>query len=99
MTLDESADPAALMEALTGLPGIGPWTAGYVGMRVARDPDAFPDADWVVLKVLEMTGAAARKRAAAWQPWRAYAVMALWRIEGERRESAAAKRLSAEKSA
>jgi AraC family transcriptional regulator of adaptative response / DNA-3-methyladenine glycosylase II len=99
VTLDESADPAALTEALTGLPGIGPWTAGYVGMRVARDPDAFPDADWVVLKVLEMKGAAARKRAAVWQPWRAYAVMALWRIEGERRESAAAKGQRADKSA
>ena len=99
ITLDESADPAALTEALTGLPGIGPWTAGYVGMRVARDPDAFPDADWVVLKVLEMKGAAARKRAAAWQPWRSYAVMALWRIEGERRQKAAAEARKAGKSA
>lgn len=86
ITLDESADPAALTDALTALPGIGPWTAGYVGMRVARDPDAFPDADWVVLKVLQLTPAAARKRAEAWRPWRAYAVMVLWRIEGERRE-------------
>jgi len=90
VTLDESAEPATLEEALTALPGIGPWTAGYVGMRVARDPDAFPDADWVVLKVLDMTPGAARKRAAAWRPWRSYAVMALWRIEGERREKAAA---------
>ncbi len=90
ITLDESADPAALQEALTALPGIGPWTAGYIGMRIARDPDAFPDADWVVLKVLNTTPAAARKQAADWRPWRSYAVMALWRIEGERREAAAA---------
>lgn len=92
IVLDESADPERLQEALVALPGIGPWTAGYVGMRVARDPDAFPDADWVVLKVLDMTPAAARQRAAAWRPWRAYAVMALWRIEGERRERAAAEK-------
>lgn len=85
ITLDESADPGVLAEALTALPGIGPWTAGYIGMRVARDPDAFPDADWVVLKVLDLTPGAARKRATAWQPWRSYAVMTLWRIEGERR--------------
>jgi AraC family transcriptional regulator of adaptative response / DNA-3-methyladenine glycosylase II len=58
-------------------------------MRVARDPDAFPEADWVVLKVLGMTASAARKRAEAWRPWRAYAVMTLWRIQGERRENAA----------
>ncbi len=86
ITLDESADSEALAEGLTALPGIGPWTAGYVGMRVARDPDAFPDADWVVLKVLGLTPGAARKRAEVWRPWRAYAVMALWRMEGERRE-------------
>lgn len=88
IVLDESADPEALTQALTALPGIGPWTAGYICMRVARDPDAFPDADWVVLKVLDMTAARARRRAAAWQPWRAYAVMALWRMEGERRQAA-----------
>ena len=89
ITLDESAEPADLTAVLTALPGIGPWTAGYVGMRVARDPDAFPDADWVVLKVLGMTASAARKRAEAWRPWRSYAVMTLWRMEGERRENAA----------
>ena len=89
IVLDESADPEALTEALVALPGIGPWTAGYINMRVARDPDAFPDADWVVLKVLDMTAAKARKRSIAWQPWRAYAVMALWRMQGERRLAAA----------
>lgn len=86
--LDEGAEPGLLTESLRGLPGIGPWTAGYVGMRVARDPNAFPDADWVVLKVLGEKAAAARTRAEAWQPWRAYAVMVLWCIEGERRLSA-----------
>lgn len=85
LELDEGADPEAQLDLLQSLPGIGPWTAGYVGMRVARDPDAFPDADWVVLKVLEMKAGAARRRAEAWRPWRAYAVMLLWRMEGERR--------------
>jgi len=80
LLLDEGVDPAELNDALQALPGIGPWTAGYIGMRVARDPDAFPDSDWVVLKMLEMTGARARRRAEAWRPWRAYAVMVLWRL-------------------
>jgi len=89
LVLDESADAASLTEGLTRLPGIGPWTAGYIGMRVARDPDAFPDADWVVMKVLAMTAAESRRAAEAWRPWRAYAVMALWRLAGERRQAAA----------
>lgn len=92
LELDEGADPVALRARLEALPGIGPWTAGYVGMRVARDPDAFPEADWVVLKVLDARAAAARKRSEAWRPWRSYAVMVLWRIEGERRTQAAQKK-------
>jgi len=85
LVLDESADHAALSAALCELPGVGPWTAGYIGMRVARDPDAFVESDWVVLKMLDVTAAAARQRAQAWQPWRAYAVMYLWRMAQERR--------------
>jgi AraC family transcriptional regulator of adaptative response / DNA-3-methyladenine glycosylase II len=85
LPLDESASPEQLNEALQRMPGIGPWTAGYVSMRVARDPDAFPDSDWVVLKMLDATGARARRRAEAWRPWRAYAVMVLWRMAAHRR--------------
>ena len=86
--LDEGVDPDALEEALRAMPGIGPWTAGYIGMRVARNPDAFPDSDWVVLKMLQEKASAARRRAEAWRPWRAYAVMVLWRIAGCRRAQA-----------
>ncbi|MEM8766003.1 MAG: AlkA N-terminal domain-containing protein [Pseudomonadota bacterium] len=89
LELHEGADALALEAALVALPGIGPWTAGYVSMRVARNPDGFPDADWVVLKVLSMTAAKARKAAEAWRPWRAYAVMALWRQAGLARAAAA----------
>ena len=78
LVLDESAEPKELTEALCAIPGVGPWTAGYIGMRVARDPDAFPDSDWVVLKMLGATPAGARRQAEAWRPWRAYAVMTLW---------------------
>jgi AraC family transcriptional regulator of adaptative response / DNA-3-methyladenine glycosylase II len=80
LLLDESADPENLDQSLRALPGIGPWTAGYVGMRVARDPDAYVESDWVVLKMLDLTSARARRRAEAWRPWRAYAVMVLWRM-------------------
>ena len=79
LELHAGADPQQLARALCAIPGIGPWTAGYVGMRVLRDPDAFPDNDWVVRQRLADTPAAIRRRAEAWRPWRAYAVMYLWR--------------------
>ncbi len=71
-------DPAALRSALLGIRGIGPWTAEYAAMRIARDADAFPDADWGVFKALGAKGAAARAKAEPWRPWRAYATMLLW---------------------
>lgn len=78
LVLDEHQNNEALVSALVALPGIGPWTAGYVAMRVGRDPDAWADADWVLLKQLQQTAAQARKTAKAWRPWRAYALMVLW---------------------
>lgn len=88
--LHEGAAAAQLESRLCEIPGIGPWTAGYVAMRVGKDPDAYPANDWVVLKRLERSAlgprdarAAAAGRtgslADAWRPWRAYAVMYLWR--------------------
>jgi AraC family transcriptional regulator of adaptative response / DNA-3-methyladenine glycosylase II len=85
LELDECAEPEALREALCALPGVGPWTAAYVALRVARDPDAFPDSDWVVMKLLGTTAAGARRRAANWAPWRGYALMVLWYAAGQRR--------------
>ncbi len=72
-------DPPAAREILLGIDGIGPWTAEYVAMRVARDPDAFPASDWAVRKVLGVNARCALQRAEPWRPWRAYAVMYLWR--------------------
>jgi len=94
LQLDDAVSAADLQAALCDIPGIGPWTAGYVAMRVAKDPDAFPANDWVVLKVLEgVPGASAAlssaraaaagrpgSRADGWRPWRAYAVMYLWKL-------------------
>jgi 3-methyladenine DNA glycosylase/8-oxoguanine DNA glycosylase len=71
-------DHGALRRELCAIPGIGPWTAEYIALRAGRDPDAFPDSDWVVLKVLGTTAAGARKLAEPWRPWRAYALMYLW---------------------
>lgn len=73
---------ADLNRALLTIDGVGPWTAGYIAMRVARDPDAFVESDWVVRKQLRATPAVARRMAEAWRPWRAYAVMYLWWAAG-----------------
>ena len=64
--------------ALCALPGIGPWTAGYVSMRIAGDANAFPRADWVILKQLALTAGAAERYSQAWRPFRAYALMYIW---------------------
>jgi AraC family transcriptional regulator of adaptative response / DNA-3-methyladenine glycosylase II len=73
----------AFVERLTALPGIGAWTAHYIAMRALSHPDAFPAGD-LVLRKLAGNGNAISERAMetiseAWRPWRAYAVMLLWR--------------------
>lgn len=68
------------LTALTAIRGIGPWTAHYVAMRSLGWADAFPPGDVVVLKALQVkTPAAAAVLAERWRPWRAYAVLHLWR--------------------
>ncbi|MGZ5250979.1 MAG: DNA-3-methyladenine glycosylase 2 family protein [Caldimonas sp.] len=75
--------PERLVERLRELPGIGAWTAHYVAMRALGWPDAFPPGDVAALKAMQrlFATASAREaeaRAAAWQPWRAYALLRLW---------------------
>lgn len=77
---DDSSHFDQVQQQLQAIAGIGPWTANYIRMRVLKDPDAFPDNDWVVLKVLQCTAAKARAQANAWAPWRAYALMYLWYV-------------------
>lgn len=73
-TLDES------IARLTALPGIGPWTAHYIAMRVLREPDAFPHSDLGIRKAAGMiSDRELMSRAEAWRPYRSYATMLLWR--------------------
>jgi AraC family transcriptional regulator of adaptative response / DNA-3-methyladenine glycosylase II len=66
------------IEALVALPGIGPWTANYIAMRLG-DGDAFPAGDLVLLRQAgNLTEKELLRRAEAWRPWRAYAAMLLW---------------------
>jgi AraC family transcriptional regulator, regulatory protein of adaptative response / DNA-3-methyladenine glycosylase II len=68
---------------LARLPGLGPWTIETIAMRALGDPDAFVATDLGVRLAaaalgLPGTPAALTTRAAAWRPWRAYAVQYLW---------------------
>jgi AraC family transcriptional regulator of adaptative response / DNA-3-methyladenine glycosylase II len=66
------------------LPGIGEWTAHYMAMRALSHPDAFPAADLILRRAAapdgdEFSTKALTSHAEAWRPWRAYAVIHLWR--------------------
>ncbi len=69
-------------EQLLPVPGIGPWTAQYIAMRAARDPDAFPAGD-LILRRAAVPGKTLTERqlldqAERWRPYRAYAAIHLW---------------------
>jgi AraC family transcriptional regulator of adaptative response / DNA-3-methyladenine glycosylase II len=79
LRLAPNVDPDATMARLRELPGIGEWTAQYIAMRALAWPDAFPAGDLGVRRALGgISAAEAEARAAAWRPWRAYAVLHLW---------------------
>ncbi len=69
---------------LTALPGIGPWTAGYLAMRVLGNPDTLLSTDLVMLQSARALGLPSTARDLAshgerWAPWRSYAGLHLWR--------------------
>jgi AraC family transcriptional regulator of adaptative response / DNA-3-methyladenine glycosylase II len=68
---------------LSGIKGIGRWTADYIALRGLGEPDAFPSGDIVLRRICSqgnklMTRSALERRAEAWRPWRGYAAMYLW---------------------
>jgi AraC family transcriptional regulator, regulatory protein of adaptative response / DNA-3-methyladenine glycosylase II len=84
LVLDVGESRAELEERLTVLPGIGPWTAGYVAMRVLGSPDILLTSDLALRQGAAKLGLPAEARALAlhgerWAPWRSYAGMHLWR--------------------
>ncbi len=77
----------ASIARLLALPGLGPWTAHYIAMRVLREPDAFPASDIGLLRALtddqglRPNATQLLARAQAWRPWRAYAAQHLWAMD------------------
>jgi AraC family transcriptional regulator of adaptative response / DNA-3-methyladenine glycosylase II len=85
--LGVDSDWAETRDQLLALPGFGPWTVDVIAMRALGDPDAFLPTDLGIRRAaqelgLPSTPAALTARAAAWRPWRAYAVQYLWATDG-----------------
>lgn len=72
----------ALNDTLAQLPGFGPWTRAYLGIRLGRDPDSFPASD---LGLIRAVGADSprdlEKRAERWRPFRGIAATYLWAVD------------------
>ncbi|WP_442930865.1 DNA-3-methyladenine glycosylase 2 family protein [Micromonospora sp. NBC_00421] len=82
--LEPGGDRAETVRRLTALPGIGPWTAGYLAMRALGDPDVLLCTDLAVRRGaaalgLPHTPTTLDTYAERWRPWRSYATIRLWR--------------------
>ena len=81
--LERSCPLDELVAEIMEVPGLGPWTAQYLALRLG-EADAFPAADLGLRRALG--GPAAQPPAAgevaslaeAWRPFRAYAAVQLW---------------------
>lgn len=83
LRLEPTSDRAQTEARLLALPGIGPWTAGYIAMRVLADPDAFTPGDAGLRHGLARLGyhagrAEVGRLSEGWRPYRAYAIAHLW---------------------
>jgi AraC family transcriptional regulator of adaptative response / DNA-3-methyladenine glycosylase II len=84
LVLDLSTPVDEFETNLMRLPGVGPWTAGYLAMRVLGNPDVLLASDLVILQSAAALGLPGTAKGLAahgerWAPWRSYAAVHLWR--------------------
>ena len=84
LELSWADDPQEQYRRLVALPGVGPWTAGYVAMRLLGHPDTLLTGDVALRKGAANLGLPATPSGLAqWgqrvAPWRSYAGLHLWR--------------------
>jgi AraC family transcriptional regulator, regulatory protein of adaptative response / DNA-3-methyladenine glycosylase II len=81
--LDRSQSLDDQLTSVVAVPGLGPWTAHYLALRMGES-DAFPSTDLGLRRSLEsltgtvMTPRAVGEIAERWRPWRAHAAIHLW---------------------
>lgn len=83
LDLSIGADREEARARLLEIPGVGPWTAGYVALRALGDPDVLLTGDLGVVKAAAALGIPSDPRTLAahgsrWAPWRSYATHHLW---------------------
>lgn len=82
---EDMADDEVVAE-LSGIKGVGTWTAKMQLMFGLARPDVFPVEDLGIRRGMEdlytpeLTRAEMRDQAAAWKPYRSYASLYLWKI-------------------
>ncbi len=79
LDVEPGGDRSAVRAQLLAMPGIGPWTADYIALRALQDPDAFPESDLVLRRIV----AARQLDPDRWKPWRAYGAIHLWTDSAE----------------
>ncbi|MFD6755669.1 DNA-3-methyladenine glycosylase 2 family protein [Micromonospora gifhornensis] len=84
LDLEVGGERGEVARRLAQVPGVGPWTSGYIAMRALGDPDVFMPTDLAVRRGAAALGlpdspAALDEYATRWRPWRSYAVVRLWR--------------------
>jgi AraC family transcriptional regulator of adaptative response / DNA-3-methyladenine glycosylase II len=76
LSLEASQDVSTFMEKLLAIPGIGPWTASYMALKVLRHTDAFPETDLILARAIQLHS---KKVIEQMSPWRGYVAVLLWR--------------------
>lgn len=81
----------ATVARLVAVPGLGAWSAHYIALRAAREPDAFPASDLGLLRGATRgdrrpTPQELERRSERWRPFRAYAAEQLWAADAARRK-------------
>ena len=96
--LDRSAPLDRLVDAITAIPGLGPWTAHYIALRLG-ERDAFPADDLglrrAVKNLMPEATPSLDELAVHWSPWSATAATHLWHAQGEPRHQGSRNRLAA----
>lgn len=85
LSLEPTSSLDDLVDRLTAVPGIGPWSAQCIALRAVGHADAFPAEDLGLRRAAarlagtdSMEAAELLDRAEAWRPYRGLAAMHLW---------------------